>query len=88
MNYEKKAFLQLLDPQTIQSMMRIYRINLKHIAGRLGISRQGTHYLLKEDRLKDYQKEIILQLLTDYGAEYLEILLIHTMIHKQRKIKK
>jgi predicted DNA-binding protein YlxM (UPF0122 family) len=77
-----KHYTDLLTPATITALKNIYGLSLKHIAVRLNVTPQAVFYLLKNDRLKDYQKQIILDLLLDHGLEYTELILINTMTNK------
>lgn len=76
----------MLDPATIKALINIYSLSLKHLAARLNMTPQAVFYLLKNERLKDYQKEIILILFQDHGLETAELILLHTMIIKRVKI--
>jgi transcriptional regulator with XRE-family HTH domain len=83
--YKRDSLLDLLDPDTIKALKNIYGLSLKHLAARLNMTPQAVFYLLKNDRLKEYQKEIILSLFQDHGLESAELIVLHTMIQKRVK---
>ncbi|WP_430789470.1 hypothetical protein VBD025_03930 [Virgibacillus flavescens] len=87
MKYDKKEVLQLLDADTIIALLKVVNLKYKHVAGRLNISRQAIVYLMKHDAYKDWQKEIILEMLLQHGCEVAEIMLVHQMVNKAKKVK-
>jgi hypothetical protein len=84
-NYKKDSLNDLLDPATIKALKNIYGLGLKHLAARLNITPQVIFYLLKNDWIKDYQKEAILQLFQDHGLEAAELIVLHTILTKREK---
>lgn len=81
--YKRESLLPLLNPATITALKNIYGLSLRHIAARLNCRPQNAHYLLKNDCLKDWHKEKILDLFFDHGLEAAELILIHTMTAKR-----
>lgn len=79
---DKKTQLQLLNPTTIIALLKIYNLSYKNLALLLRCTRQNIVYLLKNERLSDYQKELILELLLQHGLEPTELVLIHYMTMK------
>lgn len=77
-----KTKLQMLDPATIIALLKIYNLSYKNLALLLRCTRQNIVYLLKYDRLNEYQTEIILELFKQHGLEDTELVLIHYMTRK------
>ncbi|MCK2018858.1 hypothetical protein [Peribacillus frigoritolerans] len=84
MKYDQRALLNLLDPTTIQGLLNIYNLSLKHVAGRMDCTVPAVHYLIKNDKLKDWQKERILELFSDHGLEVAELLLVNQMVNRRK----
>jgi ribosome-interacting GTPase 1 len=85
MNYDKTEMIKLLDAETISALLRIYNLKYKHIAIRFNCTKENIVYLMKHDRFKDYQREIILELFQLQGLEVTELILIHHMANKSKK---
>ena len=85
--YDKAELLKLLDADTIKAIARLYGIDYKRIAIRFGLTRPAIHYQLKNNSFKDYQREIILDLFTQYGLEAAELILINKMMTTMKKVK-
>lgn len=78
----KNTQLQMLDPPTITALLKIYNLSYKNLALLLRCTRQNIVYLLKNERLSEYQTEIILELFKQHGLEDTELVLIHYMTRK------
>ncbi|WP_413299712.1 hypothetical protein AA0X95_16600 [Bacillus sp. 1P10SD] len=87
MKYEKHEVLKMLDSDTISALLKIYGLTYQHLALPLRCTRQNVLYLLKSGNMKDYQKAIILDIFTSYGMETAELMLIHQMTSKAKKLK-
>jgi DNA-binding helix-hairpin-helix protein with protein kinase domain len=83
-NYDNKQVIQLLDSSTISALFRLYGIQYDSIAFRLRQTRQAIVYKQKHDRWKDYEREIVFQLLQENGLEISYLVLINTMVHLQK----
>jgi hypothetical protein len=87
LEYDKFEVLKMLDSDTVTCLLKVYNLTYQHVAIRLRCTRQNVLYLLKSGNMKDYQKDIILDIFTSYGMEIAELLLIHQMTSKARKLK-
>jgi hypothetical protein len=85
--YDKKEVLKLLDANTMKALLRLYGLDYKFLAVRLGCTRPNIHYHLKHDTFKDYQRENILELLFKQGLEVAELVIINQLVNKQKKVK-
>lgn len=74
--------LKLLDATTIVALLKIYDLHYKHVAIRLNCTRQNITHLVKADSFSPYQRELILELLLQYGLEATELALVHHMTKK------
>jgi hypothetical protein len=88
LKYEKSSVLQMLDSETVTCLLKVYNLTYQHIAIRMRCTRQNVLYLLKSGNMKDYQKEIILDIFTSYGMEIAELMLLHQMTSKAKNLKK
>jgi predicted XRE-type DNA-binding protein len=88
MHYKKAEVLKLLDAETITALLKIYNLKYENIAIRLHITRQAIVYKMRKDRWKDFEKEIVLDLLQQHGLEITELILINKMVTTSRKVKK
>lgn len=78
--------MPLLNAPTIVALLKIYDLNYKHVGIRLRCSRQNVGYLLKADSFKQYQREIILDLLLQHGLEATELVVVHHMTKKVKQL--
>ena len=83
---EKSEIIRLLDAPTIVALLKIYDLHYKHVGIRLRCSRQNVSYLLKADSFKQYQREIILDLLLQHGLEASELVVVHHMTKKVKQL--
>jgi hypothetical protein len=85
MNYDKSEAIRLLDAETISALLRIYNLKYKHLAVRFNCTKENIVYLIKHDRFKDYQREIILELFMQHGLDLTQLTLIHIMANQSKK---
>ncbi|MBN3553302.1 hypothetical protein JYA63_03425 [Fictibacillus nanhaiensis] len=85
--YDKTEVMKLLDEKTLKALLRLYGIDYKFLAVRLGCTRPNIHYHLKHDTFKQYQRENILELLFKQGLEVAELVIINQLVTKQKKVK-
>jgi hypothetical protein len=83
-NYDNKEAIKLLDSPTIKALIAVYGIPYSAISLRLRQTRQALVYKFKHDSWKDYEREIVFQLLQERGLEYSYLVLIHTMMQLQK----
>jgi hypothetical protein len=88
LKYEKSEVLKMLDSDTVTCLLKVYNLTYQHIAIRLRCTRQNVLYLLKSGNMKDYQKDIILDIFTSYGMEIAELMLIHQMTSTAKNLRK
>jgi hypothetical protein len=88
LQYEKSEVLKMLDSDTISCLLKVYNLTYQHLAIPLRCTRQNILYLLKSGNMRGYQKEIILGIFTSYGMETAELMLIHQMTSKAKKLRK
>ncbi|KQU17808.1 hypothetical protein ASG65_26190 [Bacillus sp. Leaf13] len=81
--YKEQSLLDLLDPATIKALLNIYGLGLKHLGVRLHLTPQAVFYLIKNDKLKDWQRARILSLFQDHGMEGMELVLINQMVNRK-----
>ncbi|CEG30040.1 hypothetical protein [Peribacillus simplex] len=85
--YKEQSLLELLDSPTIKALLNIYGLGLKHIGVRLHLTPQAVFYLLKNDKLKDWQRAKVLSLFQEYGMQGLELVLINQMVNRKGGVK-
>ncbi len=86
--YDEASLCELLDTETMKAVFRLYGIEYKKIAVRLGISRQLIYYKLKQAAFKPHEKRKILNILMQqYGMEATELMLLSKMINTAKKVK-
>jgi hypothetical protein len=88
LKYEKSQLLKMMDSDTVTCLLKVYNLTYQHIALRLRCTRQNVLYLLKSGNMKDYQKEIILEIFVSHGMEKAELMLIYQMVTKSKKLKR
>ena len=86
MQYETKEIIKLLDSDTISALFRLYGITYDTIGIRMRMTRQAVTYKIKHDAFKDYEREIVLQLLQQHGLEISELILINKIINTAKNV--
>jgi hypothetical protein len=84
MKAHSKQLIDLLDPNTIKALQSIYQIRLKHIAVRLNCTKQNVKYHLDNGSFKDWQKEVIYELLLENGLDQTELILVNSIANKKQ----
>jgi hypothetical protein len=86
--YDKAEVLKMINQANVSALMRIYGITYQHLANRLRFTKQNVMYLLKAGTMKDYQKEIILEIFLQRGLEITELIFINHLTSKSKRLYK
>ncbi|MFB5196154.1 hypothetical protein ACE198_14695 [Neobacillus sp. KR4-4] len=87
MNYDNNQIIQYLDSATISALFRVYGIKYDAIGMRLRCTRQNIVYKMKTDSWKDYERQMVLELLRQHGLETVELILINRMVNTSKNLK-
>jgi hypothetical protein len=85
--YDKAEVLKMVNHANVSALMKIYGITYQHLANRLRFTKQNVLYLLKADSMKEYQKEIILEIFISHGLEVCELIFINQLTSKSKILK-
>lgn len=75
----------MINSDTVPALMKIYDVTYQQLSLHFRMTKQGVIYLVHHDRLKEYQKEIVLDVFLQLGLETAELMLIHQMTYKAKK---
>jgi hypothetical protein len=85
--YDKAEVLKMVNHANVSALMKIYGITYQHLANRLRFTKQNVLYLLKADSMKEYQKEIVLEVFLRLGLEITELMFINQLTSKSKILK-
>ncbi|WP_413308815.1 hypothetical protein AA0X95_11045 [Bacillus sp. 1P10SD] len=77
--------LNLLDTATLSALFKLYNIKYSSIAVRLRCTKANITYKQQTDSWKDYELQIVLEILQQYGLEITELILINRMVNTAKK---
>jgi hypothetical protein len=86
--YDKASVLKMINQENVSALMKIYGITYQHLANRLRFTKQNVMYLLKAGTMKEYQKEIILEIFISHGLEITELMFINHLTSKSKILNK
>jgi hypothetical protein len=75
-----KQIIQLLTPATISALFRLYDTKYSVIAVRLRCTKANISYKQKSGSWKDWELQIVLEILQQQGLEIAELILINKLV--------
>jgi hypothetical protein len=85
MNYDSKEIVTLLDAPTISALFKIYDIGYRVMALRLRCSKANITYKMRTDSWYQHERQMLYDLFKSHGCDDTFIILLNTMVNKQKK---